>query len=165
MKLSFSTKGWKKLSFDKVAAIAADMHFGGVELYNLHKREDMTGKGRPLHIYSVAASVRALRDAGIGLPCLDTSCDLSRQDCLDALLWTIERAGIMRVPYVSAEVRHEAEDVVRNNIESLLPAARKAKVTLLLKTRGIYANTERLKELLDSFADDALCALWDMHHS
>ena len=55
MRLSFSTKGWKKLSFDKVAAIAADMHFGGIELYNLHKREDMTGKGRPLHIYSVAA--------------------------------------------------------------------------------------------------------------
>ncbi|MBR5347348.1 MAG: AMP-binding protein [Deltaproteobacteria bacterium] len=165
MKLSFSTKGWKTLSFDKVAAIAADMHFGGVELYNLHKREDMTGKGMPLHIYSVAASVRALRDAGIGLPCLDTSCDLSRQDCVDALLWTIERAGIMRVPYVSAEVRREAEDVVRKNIESLLPAARKAKVTLLLKTRGIYADTERLKELLDSFADDALCALWDMHHS
>lgn len=35
---------------------------------------------------------------------------------------------------------------------------------ILLKTSGIYADTARLRALMDEFACDWLGALWDIHH-
>ncbi|HZK21881.1 MAG TPA: AMP-binding protein, partial [Oscillospiraceae bacterium] len=37
-------------------------------------------------------------------------------------------------------------------------------VTLLIETAGIYADTRRLSNLLNLFANDNLAALWDFHH-
>ena len=37
-------------------------------------------------------------------------------------------------------------------------------MTILIKTSGIYADTARLRALMDGFACDQLAALWDMHH-
>ncbi len=34
-----------------------------------------------------------------------------------------------------------------------------------MKTSGIYADTSRLRSLLDGFACDSFAALWDMHHT
>ena len=36
---------------------------------------------------------------------------------------------------------------------------------LLIKTSGIYADTSRLRRMLESFASDYLGALWDIHHT
>ena len=35
---------------------------------------------------------------------------------------------------------------------------------MLIRTVGIYADTARLRALMDSYACDELAALWDMHH-
>ena len=48
--------------------------------------------------------------------------------------------------------------------EALLPLLSETESILLIKTTGIYANTARLRDLLDTFARDDLGALWDMHH-
>jgi fatty-acyl-CoA synthase len=37
-------------------------------------------------------------------------------------------------------------------------------VTLLVETNGVYADTNRLRNLLDRVGSDAVAALWDMHH-
>jgi fatty-acyl-CoA synthase len=46
----------------------------------------------------------------------------------------------------------------------VLPAAEREGVTLLLETFDIYADTGRLRNILESFAHDNLAALWDMQH-
>ena len=43
-------------------------------------------------------------------------------------------------------------------------AAEKSGVTLLIETVGIFADTSKLCDVLNSFACDNLAALWDMHH-
>ena len=50
------------------------------------------------------------------------------------------------------------------NLETLLPLAEEKGVTLLLKTSGIYADTARLRAMMDQFASDYMGALWDVHH-
>ena len=164
MKLSFSTRGWMDLSYDEIVEIAEDCGFGGFELYDLFKRPEMFEKGMPLHKYSVAGTVRSLRDRGLEIPNLDTSLDLGREGSLENLLWTIELAGVMGVPFVSAEVMTDNEALVKASVPEIVEKAKAADVTFLMKTRGIYVDTARLKDMLDLFADDSLGVLWDMHH-
>ena len=77
MKLSFSTRGWPSLSFDKMMDIASEMGFSGIEVYNLTKIDSLVGKGGAFHKYNVVSTVRQLRDKGIFIPCFDTSLDIS----------------------------------------------------------------------------------------
>ena len=164
MNLSFSTRGWG-FSWDEALDLAEEMDFSGVELYNLHTVPALTERGGAFHKYNVAATVRALRDRKLAVPCLDTSCDVSAAaDCVPTLQSLLALAAEARVPFVSA-IAHEDDDArVRERLDALLPTAEQCGVTLLLKTSGIYADTARLRALLDGYASDHLGALWHMHH-
>ena len=165
MKLSFSTRGWQHLGWDELLETARESGLNGVEIYDLHKREDLTGRGAPFDRYGVSAAVRRLRDMELQIPCLDSSIDLSDPDTdPDRLRALFETARSMRIPCVSAAALQDDEPLVTERIVRLLPEAEKAHVTLLLKTTGIYSDTGRLRSLMDSFASDSLAALWDVHH-
>ncbi len=164
MNLSFSTRGWD-FSWEEALDLAEEMGFGGVELYNLQAMPALTERGGAFHKYNVAATVRALRDRKLTIPCLDTSCDVSRPDsCVAALQSLLTLAAEARVPFVSVIAHEDSETLVRERLDALLPVAEKCGVTLLLKTSGIYADTARLRALLDDYASDCLGALWHMHH-
>ena len=49
-------------------------------------------------------------------------------------------------------------------VAELVAVAESYEVTLLIKSSGIYADTARLRTLLESYASDYTGALWDMHH-
>ena len=165
MNLSFSTRGWGDLSWDGMLQEAVDMRFGGVEVYNLFKFPEMTDRGGPFHAHKVAATIRQLRDLKLKIPCFDTSVDLSADpEAVGILTGMLENARNAQVPYVVACALTENEELVGENLEKLLPVAENAGVSLLLKTSGIYADTARLRSMLESFASDWLGALWDMHH-
>ena len=165
MNLSFSTRGWGDLSWDQMLQEAVDMRFGGVEVYNLFKFPELTDRGGPFHAHKVAATIRQLRDLKLKIPCFDTSVDLSCDPAAVSILTSLlENAKNAQVPYVVACVLTENEEQVGENLEKLLPVAESSGVTLLLKTSGIYADTARLRSMLESFASDWLGALWDMHH-
>ena len=165
MNLSFSTRGWGDLSWDQMLQEAVDMRFGGVEVYNLFKFPELTDRGGPFHAHKVAATVRQLRDLKLKIPCLDTSVDLSSDpEAVSILSAMLEHAKQAQVPYVVACALKENEELVGENLEKLLPKAEASGVSLLLKTSGIYADTARLRSMLESFASDWLGALWDMHH-
>ena len=165
MNLSFSTRGWGDLSWDQMLQEAVDMRFGGVEVYNLFKFPEMTDRGGPFHGHKVAATIRQLRDLKLKVPCFDTSVDLSADpEAVQILSSMLEYASNAQVSFVSACALTENEELVGQNLEKLLPPAEKLGVTLILKTSGIYADTARLRSMLESFASDWLGALWDMHH-
>ena len=165
MNLSFSTRGWPELSWDEMMALATDMGFGGIEVYNLPKFDPMLDRSGPFHKYQAAATVRQLKEKNLSIPCFDTSCDLSSDpDCVTFLQTLLEVARNVRVPYVSAVALTDNEDLVKKNLTDLLADARAKDVTILIKTSGIYADTARLRNLLDEFACDELAVLWDVHH-
>ena len=165
MNLSFSTRGWGDLSWDQLLQEAVEMRFGGVEVYNIFKFPELTDRGGPFHSHKVAATIRQLRDLKLKIPCFDTSVDLSSDpQAIRVLTGVMEVARDAQVSYVAACALGENEELVGSTLEVLLPLAEKAGVTLLLKTSGIYADTARLRSMLESFASDWLGALWDMHH-
>ena len=71
MKLSFSTRGWETMGWSELIDAAQEMEFSGVEVYNVFKKPDLTGRGGPFHRYSTAATVRELREKGLSIPCFD----------------------------------------------------------------------------------------------
>ena len=165
MNLSFSTRGWASLSWEELIETALDMGFNGIEVYNLPKSDPMLERGGPFHSHKVAATVRQLRDSKLSIPCFDTSMDLSGEDgCVEVLTNLMKIARDAHVPYVVACALSDNEEQVRKNLSELVCVAEELDVCLLIKTSGIYADTGRLRAMLESFASDFMGALWDMHH-
>ena len=166
MKLSFSTRGWAHLSWEEWLDAGVNMHFEGVEVYNLPKFPELMERSGPFHKYNMAATVRQLREKNITIPCFDTSCDLSsnEENAVPSIKELIQIAKQMQVPYVVVVALHDNEELVRTRLNELIKDAEKADITILIKTSGIFADTARLRALLDDFACDQLAALWDMHH-
>ncbi len=165
MKLSFSSRGWRSLSFEEMLDVASDMGFAGVEVYDLTKFDPLMEKGGPFHKYNTAATVRRLRELGLSIPCFDTSLDIScDKNAVSTALRLIDIAHDARVPYVVVCALRENEEAVFLALTNLLPYATAKNVSILIKTSGIYADTARLRAMLDRFASDHLAALWDVHH-
>ena len=165
MKLSFSTRGWKGLTFEGMLETAQDMGFGGVEVYNLQDFTYLTDKGGPFHKYNIAATVRSLREKQITIPCFDTSLDISLgEEVLDSIKGLMDIAYDARVSYVVVCALNDDENAVHSSLSSLVSYAEKIGVCLLVKTSGIYSDTARLRNMLDRFASDNLAVLWDIQH-
>ena len=165
MRLSFSTRGWAHLNWEEWLNSAVEMDFEGIEVYNLPKFPALRDRGAPFHKYNMAATVRMLREKKLAIPCFDTSYDISgEEDVTPLLVDLMDVAKQMQVPYIVAVALTENEDRVRERLEKLLPLAEEAGVAILMKSSGIYADTARLRALMDGFACDQLAALWDIHH-
>lgn len=163
MNLSFSNKGWGTSSWDELLETAEIMGFGGIELFNPQDSEEMTGRSGPFHKYTTASTIRDLRTRKLQIPCITTDCDISRNDSLERIRKAMELAHDAQVPYISVFAETDRDDVIRTVLDEILPAARALGVTVLIQTRGIYADTDRLRKLLDTYAADELAAQWNMH--
>ena len=123
MRLSYSTRGWQRLSWDEQIEAALDADFEGIEVYDLFKRTDLVKRGGPFDKYNAVTTARQLREKGLRIPCLDASCDISGKDCIDRMAELIEVARAMQIPYVSAPAYLDDDDAVRANLSELLPIA------------------------------------------
>ena len=165
MKLSFSTRGWLGLTWEKLIDIAKEMKFEGIEVYNLMTNTSLYEKGEAFHKYNMAASARKLKDMKLSIPCFDSSADLSGVESPNERIFKlIEKANAMNVPYVGVCALCDKEALINERLDVIIPYAKSKNVTLLIKTSGIYGDTDRLRRLLDSYSSDNLAALWDVHH-
>ena len=167
MKLSFSTRGWERFTWEQNIHDAADLQFSGIEVYNPHKQKDWKEPGNPFHHYQQNETIRELRKNHLTIPCLDTSIDLSTDIAalFDDLIPSLtDLCSSLRIPYIAFCALTGNENNVRNALNRLLPEAAEKNFCILVKTVGIYADTQRLRALLDEYASDELACLWDMHH-
>ena len=168
MKLSFSTRGWPDLSWQDMIDTAEEMEFDGIEIYHVTANAELTDKGGPFHMYSVASSYRTLCEKKLTIPCFDSAADIAKADdkALDALRGEMKLAADMRSPYVAvwASCGEDSLAAAEANLKKLIPAADDLGVTILIKTCGLFSSTKELRDLLDRFACDQIAVLWDVHH-
>ena len=166
MKLSFSTRGWQNLVWDEIVEAAIESEFNGIELYDVQKVPALLEKTGPLHKYNATATYRFLKEKGIEIPCIDSSCDLAneQEDCVETISSLTDIAKSVHAHYVGVVVLSENDSVVRERLDKLVAIAEEKNITILIKTSGVYADTSRLRDLLESYACDQLGALWDVHH-
>ena len=166
MKLSFSTRGWRDLSWQEILDTAEEMGFQGVEIYHVSAAPELTDRGGPFHIYSVASAYRTMRERHLSIPCFDSAKDLSviGGEELEALKEEMRLCNDMRAPYCAVWASGDDPEKAVNTLAGLIPLAQDLGITLLIKTCGLFSSTERLRALLDDFACDQLAVLWDVHH-
>ena len=164
MKLSYSTRGWNDIPLYKLFEIAGENRFSGIELYNVQKYPDMYLSSGPLNAKNTASTVRKLKEFKLDVPCIDTSIDLSDEYDTEEIRKVMETAHNLRAPYIAVCVLGE-----RIGLESVFRdislQAERYGVCVLIKTSGIFADTKRLREFLDTFACDSLAAIWDIYHT
>ncbi len=169
MKYSFSTKGWHESNFEQFCEIAKDLSFNGIELHNIYNRL-FTDKDGAFHDYTAAATLRKLYEQKLELSCIDAISDIANKNIIKEakkeILSCIEIASNLKIPYIRLRAENsdnleEAIDNVNSLISSILDICEDKKVTLLIETSGIFANTAVLRDLLDGFASDFLAALWN----
>ena len=167
MKLSFSTKGYKNTSFHTFVNHAKELGYQGIELHDLN---DITFFGG--YIYDDANTAKkAMREAfdnDISLCMIDSTCDISKYETpnvQEELAKTITLAKTMHVPYVRIHAMTSCEDAkLLSILEQIVEIAKKEKITLLLETTGIFADTKKLRVILGQIASDHLAALYDVQH-
>ena len=166
MKLSFSTRGWNGLGWQETLAGAVEMRFSGVEVYDVFSTPELTDRGGPFFNRNVMGTQHDLRDHKLSIPCFDGPYDISEEGSgiVESLTRLIRLASDMRCPYVCVFAKDDRPGTIEDNLKKLIPAAKAGKVTLLIKTSGIFADTARLRKLLDAFACDQLAVVWDIHH-
>ena len=162
MKLSFSIQYWKDLSWSAAVGAAVDAKLAGVELYGVNSQA-FAGKNSPTNPERAAATRRNLTHQGLSLPCVDTVGDFTDQGFAEELSECVAVAVNLGSPCVSVHTDCDNQAACVERMSTLLEIVGDAPVTLLIETTGVYADTARLRDLLNRFADDRLAALWNMH--
>lgn len=144
MKLSFSVRGWESLTWDHMMTMAEDLGFRGIEVYNIDKQGELTGKGGVFHKYNTAATARELHNKKLTIPCLDSSHNLTApgDEEIEAVTALLETAKNLGVPYISVRAREDDMERCIEVLEQLLPIAEAADVKILVKTCDIFADTK-----------------------
>ena len=165
MKISFSTRGWRNLPWEEQVRDASELRFQGIEVYNLHRCAALTDRAGAFHKYHRNETMRTLRDTELEIPCLATSFDLSDPaENIEEMTELIRTASAMKIPYIAVCTLKENDELMRRRLDLLTREALEGGVCVLIKTVGIFADTAKLRTLMDDYACDQLAALWDMHH-
>lgn len=170
IKLSFSINGWKDYTWQDFTELASEIGFKGIELHNAME-SDLTDKDGPFHKYNSAATIRKLADDGISVPCVDISKDISSENTEENSEYIrkyIDFAASIKVPYVRVYASGKSENSKQNVIDCLsgvISYAEEKRVTVLIETVGMFADTLKLRDILMEFACDNLAALWDVYHT
>lgn len=155
MKLSFSTNRWNSVALDEFIDIACEYKFKGIEIHNVDE------------VKNVSDLYHKLLEHSIKISCIDMVSDISGNDinsAIEEFNKCVEICSMLHTPYIRLKAYTDNEQNVRSFIEQTVQAAQSKGIVMLVETVGIYADTKRLAELLNSYACDNVAALWDLHY-
>ena len=161
MKLSFSIQNWTGKSWNEFCQAALDTRMKGVELYNV-RGSLFEGKTSPTNPELAAATRRSLVNSGLCIPCIDTANDFTKPEFEEEFAECLRVAVNLGVELIGIHTRSRDQALCSMHIARFLEMIGSSPVTLLIETTGSFADTGRLRDLLNHFADDRLAAVWDM---
>ena len=174
MKIAFSTLACPNSSWEEIYSMAKDLGYDGIEIRGLG--EDISAVyAPPFADAAIDATIKKLNSLRLAIPCLSSACCLKdaglKQENAAEITSYIELAAKLKTPFIrvladrSVYPEGDADDgAVIELLKELAPFAAERGVTLLVETNGVYSDTKRLADLLLAVADDAVAALWDVHH-
>jgi len=174
MKTAFSTIACPNWNFSEITSVAKDLGFDGIEIRGLGD-DIFAVKARPFSEEELPETIKKLDAMHLAIPCFSSACCLknsgSRKDNIHEITEYIKLAAKLSTPYIRVladrlpEPEGDVDDEeVLSQLLEIVPVAEENGVTLLVETNGVYADTERLLQLLQRASSDSVAALWDMQH-
>jgi fatty-acyl-CoA synthase len=174
VKISFSTLACPEYSWADIYSMASDLGYDGIEVRGLGN-EISAFNAKPFSAGEIDKTLKKLKKLSLEIPCLSSGCCFKSADFLDDNLNELEKyialAKKLGTPFIrvladrNPDVGGEVDDdVVIEGLKAAAVLAEKADVYLLAETNGVYADTARLKRVLDAVGSKCVAALWDIHH-
>jgi len=175
MKISFSTLGCPRWSWQDIISTARDLDYDGIEVRGVGA--DISAPSIPQFAdANIPSTLERLNKLNLSIPCLASEISLHLPEAAartereaEAYVTLAEK---LRVPYVRVLVGpavpqplgHVDKVFIREQAIKLGEIAGKRGVTLLIETHGVFADTEKLAKLLLDIDSENVAALWDIHH-
>ena len=174
MKTCFSTLACPDFTWQEIYSMAKDFDFDGIELRGLGN-DIISYKALPFRDSEIDKTVAKLSSLNLEIPCLSSGAVLKDAENFDQVVEEVTQYAILAKKLNSSYIRvlgdrepapeGEVDDsVVCEALRKLAPIAEEYNVTLLIETNGVYADTKRLRKLLDDVGSRKVAALWDLHH-
>ncbi len=171
MKICFSTLGCPNWKWNEIVSAAKDLGYHGIELRGLG--EDLfLPDVKFFREENIENTKKELNEASVMISCLSSDCRLNTLDAdIEQVVKEIETARRIGAP--NLRILGDTwgnpgdpvdDDLVYSRIQELVPYARAAGVTMLLESNGAFAESARLKKMIERVDSPALKALWDINH-
>ena len=162
MKLSFSIQNWNTMSWDELRAVASCTQMSGIELYDIDGPV-FAGKASPANPELAAVTRRELAGEGLAIPCIGTVNDFTDPAFAREFAECLETAVNLGIDCIGIHTENADPEECAAHLEAVLEALGEKPVAAVIETTGAYADTGKLRDLLNRFADDRLLALWNMY--
>lgn len=174
MKIGFSTLACPMYSWSDIYSMAKDLNFDGIEVRGLGE-DIFSVKAHPFTEAELSGTIKKLKQLNLEIPCLSAGIALKDKSnwerCLYETTEYCKLAEKLKTPYIriladlNAAPDGEVDDTyIVEALKNLSKIAESYKVTLLVETNGVYADTGRLRRVLDEVNSPYIAALWDIHH-
>ncbi|MDR1735859.1 MAG: sugar phosphate isomerase/epimerase [Oscillospiraceae bacterium] len=172
MKLSFSTVGCPRWQWSDIVSAATDLGYAGIEVRGVG--DDLfLPDARVFSADSLPKTRAELERRGLTVPCLASDVHLHdpAQDVkavlgrYTALAKGLNTRGIRVLgDYWGKPGEGIDTDLVAARLKELAPLAEDAGVELWVESNGVYADTAKLKALIEYAASPAVGVVWDINH-
>lgn len=175
MKISFSTLACYEFSWTEIYSMAKDLGYDGIELRFADKNTEWMISAQ-FSEKNINKTLAKLHELNIEIPCVSAGCCIkikeNEEENKSEILHFIELAHKAGSPFVRVLADMKAspsdsevdDEYIADVLKELSYTAEEKNVTLLVETNGVYADTKRLRKLLDKINSPCVAALWDIHH-
>ena len=164
LKLSFSIRHWAGISWEEFCSTASGTGMSGIEIHDVND-PIFQGKGSPTNPDQAAYQRRRLAAEGLTVPCLGTVKDFTDAGFMRELSECIDIAVNLGIETIGIHTACTDMEKCVESIGEILNLVGERPVTILVETADAYSDTGRLRDLLNRYADDRLCALWNMYNT
>lgn len=171
MRLAFSTAYHKNKSMSDFLSMAERLKFEGIEIHDM--LDPCFGTSTSAFNPDMASiTKRTLINEKKQIVCLDVNVNIARSEERDEALKRINTAVSVahniNVPYIKAyadSTDENAFDYVTDFLSGVLEICEEKNVVFLVETKGMFASTDRLCDLLNFFASDYIGTDWNMYET
>ena len=173
--LAFTTLACPDWSWEETVQKAVEYGYQGLELRGVEGEMDLT-KAAPFTGNRLPATKRELKERGLAIPCLDTSCRFDQAAEIDTNISEgkrhIDLANELDTPYIRVfgdrvpDIQSR-EKIIKQVVEGLLALAHHAegtRVQVLLESHGDFARVQNLLDVIQAVRHPQVGVLWDVHH-
>ena len=131
------------------------------------------GGNKKEYLATLPDNIRELYEKNLRIPCIDTlknpASKEEREAFTEELNKCLQIASTLHIPFVRIKATdtgasfEEQKAEVISVLSDIIPEAEKNNVTIIIETSGIFSDTTKLLEVLNTFSCDSLAALWDFY--
>jgi sugar phosphate isomerase/epimerase len=175
VKIAFTTLASPAWSWEKIVDEAAALGYDGIEIRGL-EGEMFLPKCRPFQPENIEGTMQELKNKGLEICCLDTSCAFHDPHKFDASVEegkaTIDLAQKLGTPYIRVfgdkipDPAGKQDTIARvaAGLQILCRHARGEGVAVLLETHGDFSDSNNILSVVQQVNDDAFGILWDINN-